>query len=360
MRLAVLGIGQAGGRVADLFHRRNFLLDKNVIPINLAVNTAKSDLMGLTSIPMKNRILIGQTRVKGHGVGCDNHKGAEIAEEEKYKINSAIADNGTYNVDAFLVIAGLGGGTGSGAAPVIAEELRENYDEPVYALGILPSDDEGAVMARNATRSLLALRKSTDGIIIFDNQRWKKPGYPILDNYQHMNRLIWKPFPYLLGAGEVDNIQNVGGKVVDASDIINTIEGLSVIGCAQKKNPFLRRAKKRLQFYRRQTPIDQLDNVTDCYTIIKDAVAGRLTAECDIRKTRKALMLIAGPPDWLNSNGIIEAKNWLEDQVDGAEVRGGDYAIPYSDHITGIVLFSGLPEITRQREISIKAKKLKQ
>ncbi|MFB6186953.1 MAG: cell division protein, partial [Halobacteriaceae archaeon] len=80
-----------------------------------------ADLMGLEHVPADNRVLIGQARVKGHGVGADNELGAEIAEEDQDEIMGAIDNIPVHEIDAFLIIAGLGGGTGSGGAPVLAK-----------------------------------------------------------------------------------------------------------------------------------------------------------------------------------------------------------------------------------------------
>ncbi|MCJ7558017.1 MAG: cell division protein, partial [Gammaproteobacteria bacterium] len=70
MRVGVIGIGQAGGRVADnLVYHSLWGRHRGIVPFALAVNSAQSDLLGLKTIQKKDRILIGQTVVKGHGVG---------------------------------------------------------------------------------------------------------------------------------------------------------------------------------------------------------------------------------------------------------------------------------------------------
>ncbi len=122
MRFFAIGFGQAGGKILDLFMENEKLRGSNTLKA-LAVNTARTDLMGLKHIPQKNRILIGQTIVKGHGVGTDNKLGAKIAQEEIETVLNAIDEMGTHEIDAFLIIAGLGGGTGSGGSPVLAKYL---------------------------------------------------------------------------------------------------------------------------------------------------------------------------------------------------------------------------------------------
>jgi cell division GTPase FtsZ len=133
MRFFVIGFGQAGGKILDTFIENEKMRGSNIRMRWLAVNSARADLLGLKHFPMKDRILIGQTIVKGHGVGTDNKLGAKITQDEIETILNAIDERGTHDLDAFLIIAGLGGGTGSGGAPVLAKHLSEMYSEPVYA-----------------------------------------------------------------------------------------------------------------------------------------------------------------------------------------------------------------------------------
>ena len=110
MRVFFIGFGQAGGKVVDMFMEQ----DKTNLFRAIAVNTARTDLLGLKQIPMKDRVLIGQTVVKGHGVGTENALGAKITRDEIDPIVTAIESIGTHDIDAFVIVAGLGGGTGSG------------------------------------------------------------------------------------------------------------------------------------------------------------------------------------------------------------------------------------------------------
>jgi Cell division GTPase len=137
-------IRTGGGKVVDKFIEYDKRTGSEIVRAATAVNTAKADLMGLTHIPEDKRVLIGQSRVKGHGVGADNELGAEIAEEDIDEIQGAIDSIPVHEVDAFLVVAGLGGGTGSGGAPVLAKHLKRIYTEPVYGLGVLPGATRAA------------------------------------------------------------------------------------------------------------------------------------------------------------------------------------------------------------------------
>ncbi|MFB6361884.1 MAG: cell division protein, partial [Halobacteriales archaeon] len=174
MKLAMIGIGQAGGKIVDKFLWYDRQTDSNVVRTAIAINTAKADLIGLENIPEDNRVLIGQSRVKGHGVGADNELGAKIAEEEIDEVQGTIDNVPVHEIDAFLVVAALGGGTGSGGAPVVTRHLKRIYTEPVYGLGILPGSDEGGIYTLNAARSFESFVEEADNLLVFDNGAWRE------------------------------------------------------------------------------------------------------------------------------------------------------------------------------------------
>jgi len=99
MRVFFIGYGQAGGKIVDMFLAMDKKIQGNSFR-GIAVNTARTDLMGLKHIEMKDRLLIGQTVVKGHGVGTDNVTGAKIAADEIDTIINAIDMRGTHDIDA--------------------------------------------------------------------------------------------------------------------------------------------------------------------------------------------------------------------------------------------------------------------
>ncbi|MFB0502286.1 MAG: tubulin/FtsZ family protein [Candidatus Bathyarchaeia archaeon] len=349
LRLCVVGVGQAGGRVADLFAQYNtqeWSKHGNLVPVSIAVNTAKSDLTGLKAIPKKNRVLIGQTWVKGHGTGTNNELGAKIMTEEMHNINRALSVLGTHYIDAFLVIAALGGGTGSGGAPALVKHIKDTHEDPVYAMAILPARDEGKLMTFNTARSLLALKEAADSVIIFDNESWKREGTSVAESYHHMNLTMVRPFAYLLGAGESKSGGKIGVKVVDAGDIINTFGGFSVFGFSERE------IEGGFSLFNNKSSMERLDTSTLCYSVIRSATSPEnLTVRCDIKDAEKALVLVSGPPKHLDREGIERARKYLEDAVWGTEVRGGDYPMPRSKTMAGVVLLSGLVKIPRVKEI---------
>ncbi|WP_309492811.1 tubulin/FtsZ family protein [Candidatus Hecatella orcuttiae] len=349
MKFAVVGLGQAGGRIADLFVHYDLLHEKahgRNIPVCLAINTSQSDLRGLKAIPPRDRILIGQSYSKAHGAGANIDAGAEIAKKELSYIKKALGERGAFNtenIDAFFLIAGLGGGTGSGGTPILAKELKM-YNMPVIALGILPSNDEGGLMAINASRSLMSLHETVDALILFDNNRWKTPGLPIHESYSHMNHMIVRIFPLVLGAGEVKTPAMVGSKVVDASDILNSLKGFTVFGYSEAS------ARRGFLAFKKKGKFDQLNPKDKCRSVLQDAVT-RLSTDCVLGSAEKALLMLAGPPSELSKDGFDEAVRWYEANLKGAEVRGGDFPLPKSDKVMGIVFLSGIYDIPRIREL---------
>ncbi|MCW7076062.1 MAG: tubulin/FtsZ family protein [Candidatus Syntrophoarchaeum sp.] len=353
MKIFLIGYGQGGGKIADLFLEYDRKSRHNCIVRAVAINSAKSDLLGLNNIPMEDRILIGESIVKGHGVGADNEMGARIAAEDIYSIQSAIDRRGTHEVDAFLIIAGLGGGTGSGGAPVIARRLKKVYAEPVYGLGILPAKDEGGLYSLNAARSLMTFVKEVDNLFIFDNEPWKKEGSTLEDAYGFMNNEIVRRFGILFGAGESEEIGQV---VVDAAEIINTLRGggISTVGYAVEEvgkanksgGGLLKRLKKK-----EKSSLEALDTTTKITSLTRRAVMGRLTLPCDIASAERGLLVIAGPTEALSRKGIEKAKLWVEEMIRGTEVRGGDYPVARSNYIAAVTVFSGVTDVPRIREL---------
>mgnify|MGYP001048892311 FL=1 len=347
MRVFVLGYGQAGGRVADAFVELAKKTGQKFVIRALAINTARSDLMGIKNIPMDDRLLIGESLTKGHGIGADNELGAHVATDEIYTIQSAIDKRGTHQVDAFLIIAGLGGGTGSGGAPVLARRLRTLYEEPVYGLGILPSKDEGSLYSLNAARSLVTLVNEVDNLFLFDNDAWKKGGESVKEAFEGINEEIVRRFAILFGAGEANE---VGQMVVDAAEVINTLKGggVSTIGYASEEIQNEGLFKKLLG---KKKAMENLDTVTRITSLVRRAVAGRLTIPCDVSTAEKALIIAAGPPKELSRKGIEKSKVRIEDMIRGKEVRGGDYPLVRGQHVSTIVLFSGVSDVPRIKEL---------
>ena len=358
MKLAMIGFGQAGGKILDRFLEYDSTRGTGIIGHAVAVNTAKADLMGLEFVPNENRVLIGQSiaKVKGHGAGTKPELGERCAREDMEEIQSAIDQMTTSEIDAFLVLAGLGGGTGSGGAPVLAEHLQKLYVEPIYGLGILPAKDEGGIYNRNAARSFQNFVESVDNLLVFDNDAFKTGGESLHEGYSEINAEIVTRFGTLFSAGEVEALgDNIAESVVDASEIINTLGeyGITSVGYASEKvesnNGGL------LDRFRNNNNSDGVTGAGDATNrisaLVRRATLGKLTLQCEVDSTERALLLVSGPPEHLNRKGVDKARKWLEETTGCLEVRAGDYPMDYEDRVATIVVLSGVTDVPRVREM---------
>jgi len=368
MRVFFIGFGQAGGKVVDMFIEQDKRMQTQSFR-GIAVNTARTDLMGLKHIELKDRLLIGQTVVKGHGVGTDNVTGARVTADEIDSIINAIDSRGTHDIDAFVIVAGLGGGTGSGGSPVLARHLKRIYREPVYAIGILPAPEEGRLYSYNAARSLSTLVNEVDNTFIFDNSAWKNEGESVKDAYSRLNDEIVRRFGVLFRAGEVGKA-GVGEMVVDSSEIINTLRGggISSVGYAisEKVSPRTKQQKKSLFSGLMRSNKDKTEQVltgedksAKIIALVRRAMLGRLTLPCDYSTAERALVLLAGPPEEMDRKGVEKSKSWVEENIAGVEVRGGDYPV-LSDYIAAVVVLATIGNAPRITELLETAKSTKE
>jgi len=369
MRVFFIGFGQAGGKIVDMFIEQDKKAPTRSFR-GIAVNTARTDLMGLDNIELKDRILIGQTVVKGHGVGTDNVTGAKITADEIDSIINTIDNRGTHDIDAFVICAGLGGGTGSGGSPVLARHLKRIYREPVYAVGILPAPEEGRLYSYNAARSLSTLVNEADNTFIFDNSAWKNEGESVRGAYQRLNDEIVRRFGVLFRAGEVSK-SGVGEMVVDSSEIINTLRGGGVSSIGYAISETVSKSTKQKQgltgglfkgLKKREAAEEVLtgeDKSAKIIGLVRRAMLGRLTMPCDYTTAERALVLIAGPSSEMDRKGVEKSKSWVEENIAGVEVRGGDYPTE-SSKVAAVVVLATIGDAPRIRELMEIAKETKE
>lgn len=359
MKLAMIGLGQAGGKIVDSLLAYEHSSGTNFIVTALAINTAATDLSGLEYVPDSNRLLIGQSRVKGHGVGADNELAAEIAQDNQDEILGALDDMPMSEVDGFLLVAGLGGGTGSGASPVVARQLKRIYTEPVYGLGILPASNEGGVYTLNAARSVQTLVREVDSMLLFDNDSWRETGESVEAGYAEINEEIARRFGVLFSAGEFDR-EVVAESVVDSSEIINTLSGGGISSIGYAAEPINVEGQGLLDRFGVDDgdEIDSASATNRITSLVRKAVLGRLTIPCDLDGIGRALVVVSGPPEYLDRKGIERSRKWIEEETGSMEVRGGDYPLPGEQKVAAVVLLAGVtsvPRIEQLQQVAVEA-----
>lgn len=155
-RITVFGVGGAGGNAV------NNMIDKNLEGVEFVV--ANTDAQALTQSRANATIQIGLRVTEGLGAGARPTVGAAAAEESIEQIVDHLA-----GAHMCFITAGMGGGTGTGAAPIIAQAARELG---VLTVGVVtkPFQFEGAKRMRQAEEGVEALQKVVDTLIIIPNQ----------------------------------------------------------------------------------------------------------------------------------------------------------------------------------------------
>lgn len=158
--IKVIGCGGGGGNAV------NRMIDANIANIEFIV--LNTDLQALSRSKAERRLAIGQKVTKGLGAGGKPEVGEEAAEEDKETISNLLK-----NTDMVFITAGMGGGTGTGSAPVIARIAKEMG---ILTVGIVttPFEFEGPVRMRQAREGIRKLHENVDSLIVIPNQQLLK------------------------------------------------------------------------------------------------------------------------------------------------------------------------------------------
>lgn len=158
IRIKVFGVGGGGGNAIS---RMQETINTRGVDM-IAVNT---DSQELDKCLVRYKIHVGKNLTRGQGTGMDPEFGRQAAEENRSEIVEAVKD-----VDLVFVTAGLGGGTGSGGAPIVARAAKESGALTV-AIVTKPFTFEGPQRAQIAENALARLRESVDALIVVPNDR---------------------------------------------------------------------------------------------------------------------------------------------------------------------------------------------
>ncbi|UCE04415.1 MAG: cell division protein FtsZ [bacterium] len=155
--MKVVGIGGAGGNAV------NRMISAGLIGVEfIAVNT---DLQALNTCKAPIRLQIGKNLTKGLGAGANPDVGRRAIEEDK-----DVVFNGLKDTDMVFVTAGMGGGTGTGAAPIVAE-IAKDLGALTVAIVTKPFLFEGPKRMNRADEGLAELKERVDTLIVIPNQR---------------------------------------------------------------------------------------------------------------------------------------------------------------------------------------------
>lgn len=192
-KIKVIGIGGGGGNAV------NRMIESGVKGVEFIV--ANTDLQVLNDSKAEVKIQLGSKLTGGLGAGAKPEIGKEAALESKKEIEEALA-----GADMVFITSGMGGGTGSGAAPIVAE-IAQGIGALTVAIVTKPFTFEGTKRMTNALTSIEELRKHVDTLIVIPNDR--------------LREIIDKTTPMLDAFLEVDNVLRRG--VQSISDLIAVV-----------------------------------------------------------------------------------------------------------------------------------------
>ena len=214
--IRVVGVGGGGSNAV------NRMISENIAGVDfIAVNTDQQALMGSQA---KQRIAIGERTTRGLGSGGDPEIGNKAAEESVEELHQVLQGS-----DMVFVTAGMGGGTGTGATPVVAKVAR---DVDALTIGVVtrPFTFEGAQRARAAEAGIEQLKEHVDTLIVIPNDRLLETAdkrISLLDSFkladdvlrqgiQGISELITVPGLINLDFADVKTIMSLGGAALMA------------------------------------------------------------------------------------------------------------------------------------------------
>lgn len=192
--IKVIGVGGAGGNAV------NRMIDEGVQGVSfIAANT---DVQALNSNKAENKIQLGPKLTRGLGAGSHPEVGQKAAEESQQTIEEALK-----GADMIFITAGMGGGTGTGAAPVIAKIARETG---ALTVGVVtrPFTFEGPKRSKDAAEGISQLKQYVDTLVIIANNR--------------LLEMVDKKTPMMDAFKEADNVLRQG--VQGISDLITSTD----------------------------------------------------------------------------------------------------------------------------------------
>lgn len=284
-RIKVIGIGGGGGNAIN-----NMIASKLE---GIEFITANTDSQNLERSACSNRIQLGVDTTKGLGAGADPEIGRLSAEESSDEISEAVSES-----DILFITAGMGGGTGTGASPVVARKSKENGALTV-AVVTKPFKFEGAKRMNRALEGIGELKQEVDTLIIIPNERLKT----ICTRDTTFKELIVRADEVLLQAvkGIADLIMSNGFINLDFADVKKVMEqmGTAIMGTGRSSGE--NRAAEAAQ----------------------QAINSPLLEDISISGAKGLLMNITGPSD-ITMEEVDEASSYIKDEVDNeAEIFWG-------------------------------------
>jgi cell division protein FtsZ len=282
--IKIVGVGGAGGNAI------NTMIQNNLFGVEfIAANTDSSDL---NKSRANMKLQLGKKLTRGLGTGANPEIGARSAEESKDDIKAHLD-----GADMVFIAAGMGGGTGTGAAPIIAKIAREMG---ILTLGIVtsPFPFEGKKREDNASNGVKHLKEYVDTLIVIPNEKLCEmySGVTIVEAFHKADNVLFE------AAKAVSDIINVNGYInVDFADVKTVMQNMGYAlmgtGVAEGENRAINAARAAID-----NPLLCDVNLQGCQSLLLNITAGSdiLMSEFEdvsnviVNETGKAANIIMG------------------------------------------------------------------
>ena len=305
--IKVFGAGGAGGNVVTK------MVDVGIRQVEMVI--CNTDLKALQRNKADHQIELGKDMTRGLGAGARPEVGTNAAEETASEIEQALA--GAHMV---FIAAGMGGGTGTGAAPVVARIAKARQ---ILTVGVvtLPFSFEGKRRMQVALEGVEELRQHTDTLLVIPNDKLQDASTQatsLLEAFHMVDSVLINAIQ-----GITDLLNGVGDINVDFADVQTIMEnmGRAVIGRGTASGQ------------------DRLERA------VHNAMHSSLMGNQDIRGARGILVHVVGPRDTsaLEINDAMTKIAELADE-DVNMIWGASFSEDVSDQITVTVIATGLPD----------------
>lgn len=216
--IKVLGVGGGGGNAV------NHMFNQGIKGVDFVI--CNTDLQALEASAIPNKIQLGASLTAGLGAGADPEKGHNSAMEAIEDIIEVLG----VNTKMLFVTAGMGGGTGTGAAPVIAKAARE-LDILTVGIVTTPFSFEGKKRKNHADEGIEQLKRSVDCLLVINNDKIKDMygNLPIRTAFSHANDILT-----IAAKGIAEIITDTGYINVDFEDVKTVMRnsGVALMGSA--------------------------------------------------------------------------------------------------------------------------------
>ena len=300
--IKVMGVGGGGCNAV------NYLYRTGVEGVSFLV--CNTDRQALAKSPVPAKLQLGP----GLGAGGRPERAQEFANESREDIKKALSD-GTQMV---FITAGMGGGTGTGASPVVAEVAQEMG---ILTVGIvtIPFQFEGQKIIRKALRGVAKLAEHTDAILVINNEKLKKlfPDFDLPNAFDKSDEVVSN------AAKAIAEIITVPGYInTDFQDVYNTLKdgGVAIMNVGRSSDPELRITKA-----------------------IRDALNSPLVNTTDVHGASRILLTFyCSKEKAIRMRELDQINQFIEEVGDEVEVKwGASYDDTLGDEVRVTVIATG-------------------